>query len=98
MDTEIIRLGPRDAKRLERVAEDVFDEAIDPARVAAYLAQPGHMLVVAVSGGERAAPFFGPDSIRSVWTADRSGWRAGAEVARWGIRGGVAALHTGRAI
>jgi len=52
MDTRIIRVGPAAATLLERVAEDVFDEAIDPARLAAYVAEPGHLMVVAVADGE----------------------------------------------
>lgn len=52
MQTEIVRIGPAQARLLERVAHDVFDEAIDPARVAAYLAEPNHLMVLALSGGE----------------------------------------------
>jgi aminoglycoside 6'-N-acetyltransferase I len=52
MDTRIIRVGPAAATLLERVAEDVFDETIDPARLAAYVAEPGHLMVVAACGGE----------------------------------------------
>jgi aminoglycoside 6'-N-acetyltransferase I len=35
-----------------RIADDVFDAPIDPTRLTAYLAQPGHLMVVAVTGGE----------------------------------------------
>jgi len=52
METDIVRIGPADAQLLDRVAEDVFDYEIDPRRLAAYLAEPGHLMVVAVSGGE----------------------------------------------
>lgn len=52
MTTEILRVTPADAALLGKVALDVFDEAIDPARVAAYLAQPGHLMVLAVAEGE----------------------------------------------
>lgn len=52
MTVEIRRIGPRDAAVLGRVAEDVFDDDIDPARTAAYLAEPGHLMVLAVAGGE----------------------------------------------
>jgi aminoglycoside 6'-N-acetyltransferase I len=52
METEIIRFGPADEARLARVAVDVFDDDIDPARVAAYLAQPGHLMTLAVADGE----------------------------------------------
>jgi aminoglycoside 6'-N-acetyltransferase I len=49
---EIRRVGPGDVDLLERVAEDVFDAPIDPMRLAAYLASPGHHLIVAVNQGE----------------------------------------------
>jgi len=52
MDTQIVRIGPQDAGLLDRIAEDVFDHEIDPARLAAYLADPGHAMVLALSGGE----------------------------------------------
>jgi aminoglycoside 6'-N-acetyltransferase I len=48
---EIRRLGPDDAGVLSRVAEDVFDAAIDPARLATFLAAPDHLLIVAVEDG-----------------------------------------------
>lgn len=51
MNVEILRIGPGDAAVLERVAEDVFDDDIDPARLTAYLAAPGHMMVLAISDG-----------------------------------------------
>jgi ribosomal protein S18 acetylase RimI-like enzyme len=51
MDTDIVRMGPEDAARLDRVAEDVFDAAIDPGLLAAYLADDRHMMVLAISGG-----------------------------------------------
>ncbi len=43
-------LRPGDAAMLDRVAEDVFDEPIRPYRLAAYLAEPGHFLLVALDG------------------------------------------------
>jgi len=52
MDVEIVRVGPAEMGLLDRVADDVFDEDIDLARLAAYVAEPGHLMVVAVSGGE----------------------------------------------
>ena len=36
---------------LDRIAEDVFDEPVRPDRLAAYLADPGHIMLVAVSDG-----------------------------------------------
>src|SRR4051794_24039607 len=52
MSVEIRRAGAADAALFERVADDVFDYPIDPATLAAYLAVPGHHLVVAVADGE----------------------------------------------
>jgi ribosomal protein S18 acetylase RimI-like enzyme len=52
MDTRIIRVGPGETELLDRVAEDVFDEPIHQGRLAAYVAEPGHLMVVAVCGGE----------------------------------------------
>lgn len=51
MSVEIRRIGPGDAAILNRVAEDVFDDDIDPAKLAAYLVTPGHMMVLAVADG-----------------------------------------------
>ena len=48
---EIIRLSPDNAGLLDRIAEDVFDEPVRPDRLAAYLADPGHIMLVAVSDG-----------------------------------------------
>lgn len=52
METQIARVGTADAGRLARVAADVFDDVLDPARLAAYLAEPGHLMVVAMTDGE----------------------------------------------
>lgn len=49
-DIRILRAAPATAHLLERVAEDVFDDAIDPKRLAAYLADPMRLLVLAVAG------------------------------------------------
>ncbi len=50
-DFEIVRLSPENAGPLDRVADDVFDEPVRPDRLAAYLAEPGHIMLVALSGG-----------------------------------------------
>jgi aminoglycoside 6'-N-acetyltransferase I len=44
-------VGAADAELLGRVAEDVFDHEIDPQRLSVYLANAGHMMVLAVSDG-----------------------------------------------
>ncbi len=52
MDIEIVRITRANAALLERAAEDVFDDPVRPDRVAAYVDEPGHILLVAVVAGE----------------------------------------------
>ena len=52
MEVQIIRAAPAQAGLLDRVAEDVFDERIDLGRLAAYLADPSHLMVLAIANGE----------------------------------------------
>jgi ribosomal protein S18 acetylase RimI-like enzyme len=49
---EIRQLGPGDTSVLDRVAPDVFDHVIDAGWLVEYLREPGHVLFVALSGGE----------------------------------------------
>jgi aminoglycoside 6'-N-acetyltransferase I len=51
MSIAVRRIGPADAGLLARIAPDVFDEPVDPARLTAYLAEPGHLMVLALEGG-----------------------------------------------
>jgi ribosomal protein S18 acetylase RimI-like enzyme len=51
MEVEIRLLTTADAGLFDRVADDVFDEPIDAKRLAAYLAEPGHLMLVALAGG-----------------------------------------------
>lgn len=48
---EIRRLTPANASLLDRVSDDVFDKPVDPDRLAAYLAEPGHLMLVAIDDG-----------------------------------------------
>src|ERR1700761_8171796 len=50
MPVSIKRLSTGDAASLRSIAPDVFDEPVDPRRLAAYLRQPGHMMVLALEG------------------------------------------------
>lgn len=51
-EIEFRRLSPElDAAALARVAEDVFDEPVDPMWLDAYLSQPGHHMIVAIHDG-----------------------------------------------
>ena len=52
MPIEIRQVGPGDDELFDRVAVDVFDEPIDPQRLTAYLAEPNHLMLVAVNGGQ----------------------------------------------
>lgn len=51
MTLDVVRIHDGNARLLDSVAEEVFDEAVDPARLAVYLAQPVNMMVVAVVDG-----------------------------------------------
>ncbi|WP_224672087.1 GNAT family N-acetyltransferase [Mesorhizobium sp. BR1-1-7] len=48
---EIVRLEAGDDALVMRVADDVFDEPVRPDRLAAYLREPGHFMVVALADG-----------------------------------------------
>jgi ribosomal protein S18 acetylase RimI-like enzyme len=51
MPVEIRRLNAGDEGVLDRIADDVFDEPINSARLKAYLAEPGHYMIVAIADG-----------------------------------------------
>ena len=51
MTVDIRRIGPADAGLLDRVADDVFDDDIDPVKLTAYLAIPGRLMVLGVDDG-----------------------------------------------
>lgn len=48
----IKRATASDTALFDRVAADVFDEPVVPARLAAYLATPGHLMIVAIKDSE----------------------------------------------
>jgi ribosomal protein S18 acetylase RimI-like enzyme len=50
-EIEFRRLSATDAMLVDHVADDVFDEPVDPARLSAYLSQPGHHMIVAIHEG-----------------------------------------------
>jgi ribosomal protein S18 acetylase RimI-like enzyme len=52
MTVEIRRVGAGDEGLFERIADDVFDHAVERDVLAEYLATPGHHFVVALAGGE----------------------------------------------
>ncbi|TIX65767.1 MAG: GNAT family N-acetyltransferase, partial [Mesorhizobium sp.] len=51
MDVEIVRLNPGDDALVMRAAEEVFDEPVRPDRLAAYLREPAHFIIIAVAEG-----------------------------------------------
>ncbi|RWD31484.1 GNAT family N-acetyltransferase [Mesorhizobium sp.] len=51
MDVEIVRLNPGDGALVMRAAEEVFDEPVRPDRLAAYLREPAHFMIIAVAEG-----------------------------------------------
>ena len=55
MELELRQVKPGDVALFDRVADAVFDEAVDPGRLAAYLAEPGHHMLVALLAGEVVA-------------------------------------------
>lgn len=66
------RITPENARLLDRIAEDVFDEAIDPAHLASYAAAGDHALFVAISDGvvigqARAVLHRQPDSSADIY-------------------------------
>lgn len=52
MTIELRRVGAEDAALFDRVAGGVFDAPVDPARLLRYLAEPGHLMIVALHDGE----------------------------------------------
>jgi ribosomal protein S18 acetylase RimI-like enzyme len=47
MDVALTRLGPGDAAVLARLAPEVLDASVDPDWLAGFLADPGHIMIVA---------------------------------------------------
>lgn len=69
---EIRILSTRDAALLERVADDVFDNPIDPALAAAFLADPRHHIAVAIDDGvvvgfASGVDYIHPDKPAELW-------------------------------
>jgi|SRR5690606_23408100 len=70
MDVRILTAA--DAPLLERVADEVFDEPVDPGLTAEFLTDPRHRLCVAVEAGEvvgfaSAVRYVHPDKPSELW-------------------------------
>ena len=48
---ELVRITPALMHVFDRIADEVFDEPIRPERLAAYVAAPGHLMILAVDAG-----------------------------------------------
>ena len=51
MPVELRRVTSLDEEIFGRIADDVFDEPIKPDRLRAYLAEPGHLMILALDEG-----------------------------------------------
>ena len=51
MTIELRRMQPGEEAAFARIAPDVFDEPVHAERLAAYLREPGHLLVLAFEDG-----------------------------------------------
>lgn len=72
MSIEIRLLGPSDEHVLSRVADGVFDHAIDPDLAREFRADPRHHLLVAIDAGMvvgmvTAVDYVHPDKPRQLW-------------------------------
>ena len=99
MDVEIRRIRPGDEALLDNVAGDVFDAAIDLGRLTAFLAEPRHMMVLAIVDGlvvgqARAIVHMSPDQadelyidnmgVDPAWQRRGYGGRMLDELLAWG--------------
>lgn len=65
-------LGPADAAVLANVAQEVFDNELDPRWTAEFLADPRHHIVVALAGEQvvgmaTAVHYLHPDKAPELW-------------------------------
>ena len=72
MTIEIVPIDVGNARLLERLAPDVFDNPIDPIQLQAFLEDPRHMMFVAVAedtvvGMASAVEYFHPDKQPQLW-------------------------------
>lgn len=72
MSIDIRMLGRDDGAVLQRVAEDVFDHAVDPRWTAAFLADARHHMLVAIDNGVvvgmiSAVDYVHPDKAPQLW-------------------------------
>jgi aminoglycoside 6'-N-acetyltransferase I len=72
MTVEIRLLGPGDIAVFDRVADGVFDHAVDPGLSRAFLGDPRHHMAVAIEDGivvgmGSAVDYIHPDKAPQLW-------------------------------
>lgn len=72
MTIDIVALSAANTSLLERVAVDVFDNAIDASQVDAFVADPRHVMFLALDGDlvvgmASAVEYFHPDKRPQMW-------------------------------
>lgn len=72
MAIDVVRLTDSNSACLGRLAPDVFDNPIDPVQLARFLADPRHVMVVAlhedaVVGMASGVEYFHPDKPPQMW-------------------------------
>ncbi len=75
---KFVRLSPQNIRLLDHIATDVFDYAVEPAQLEAFLQCPRHVMVLAVEDGidgmgeivvgmASAVEYFHPDKPPQLW-------------------------------
>lgn len=72
MTIDYVLLDASEMHRLDRLAPDVFDGPIDPAQLAAFVADPRHLMLLAVEGDTvvgmlSAVEYLHPDKAPQMW-------------------------------
>ncbi len=83
MTIEIVRAQAGGEKLFDRIAPEVFDQPASRDRLAAYLAAPGHILLLAVDRGEvvgqcAAVIHYHPDKVTELYVDEvgvSPGWQ-----------------------
>lgn len=72
MDWRVAKLDPDTARHLDRLHPEVFDNAIDPEQLQAFISDPRHLLFMAivddvVIGMASGVEYFHPDKRPQFW-------------------------------
>jgi ribosomal protein S18 acetylase RimI-like enzyme len=72
MTIEIVALSSGNTSLLERIGLDVFDNAIDQQQLAKFVADPRHVMILALDAGvvvgmASAVEYFHPDKQPQMW-------------------------------